>query len=67
MKGELGGLVAVVTSWLSGYGGYSQTPWVQVLQLPVFLFSSFSPSRLGSNETSIKYIPIVMLKAYAFV
>ena len=22
MKGELGGLVAVVASWLSGYGGY---------------------------------------------
>ena len=53
MKGELGGLVAVVASWLSGYGGYSQIPWVQVPQLPVFLFSPFSPSRLGCNETSI--------------
>ena len=26
MKGELEGLVAVVASWLSGYGGYSWTP-----------------------------------------
>ena len=26
MKGELERLVAVVASWLSGYGGYSQTP-----------------------------------------
>ena len=53
MKGELGGLVAVVDSWLGGYGGYSHTPWVRVPQLPVFLFSPFSPSGLGSNETSI--------------
>ena len=53
MKGELGGLVAVVALWLSGYGSYSQTPSVQVLQLPVFLFSPFSLSRLGSNETVI--------------
>ena len=53
MKGELEGLVAVVALWLSGYDGYSQTPWVQVLQLPVFLFSPFSPSRLNSNETSM--------------
>ena len=36
MKGELEGLVAVVASWLSGYGGYSQTPWVPVPQLPFF-------------------------------
>ena len=53
MKGELEGLVAVVVSWLSGYGGYSQTPWVRVPQLLVFLFSLFSPSSLISNETSI--------------
>ena len=54
IKGELGGLVAVVALWLSGYGGYSQTPWVRVPQLP-FLLSSFSSSKLGSNETSIKF------------
>ena len=38
MKGEMERLVAVVVSWLSGYGGYSQTPWVGVPQLPVFSF-----------------------------
>ena len=53
MKGEVGGLVAVVALWLSGYGGYSHIPWIRVTQLLVFLFSPFSPSRLGSNETSI--------------
>ena len=52
MKGELGGLVAVVASWLSGHGGYSQTPWVRVSQLPVFLFSPFSLSRLSSNYSA---------------
>ena len=26
MKGDLEGLVAVVASWLSGYGSYNQTP-----------------------------------------
>ena len=31
------------------YGGFSQTPWVQVPQLPVFRFSPFSLSRLDSN------------------
>ena len=36
MKGELEMLIAVVASWLSGYGGYSQTPWVQVQQLLFF-------------------------------
>ena len=56
MKGELGGLVAVVASWFSGYGGYSQTPWVRVPQLPVFLFSPFSSSRLISNKTSTSYL-----------
>ena len=39
MKEELEGLVAVVAFWLSGYDGYSQTPWVRVPQLLVFLFS----------------------------
>ena len=43
------GLVAVVVSWLKGYGGYSQTPWVRLPQLPVFHFSVFSPSRLNSG------------------
>ena len=31
----------------------SGLPWVRVPQLLVFLFSPFSQSRLGSNETSI--------------
>ena len=38
--------------WLRGsvvYGGFSQTPWVRVPQLPVFRFSPFSPSRLNST------------------
>ena len=40
MKGELERLVAVVASWLSGYGKYSQKPWDRVPQLPfLFLFS----------------------------
>ena len=56
MKGELERLVAVVASWLSGYGGYSQTPWVRAPQLPFFFFSPFSLSRLSSNETSITLI-----------
>ena len=59
MKGELGVLVAVVASWLSGYGGYSQTSWVQVPQLAVFLFSPFTLSGLGSNETSISILQVL--------
>ena len=39
----------MVASWLSGYGGYSETPWVQILQLLVFRFSPFSLSRLNSK------------------
>ena len=31
------------------YGSFSQTPWVQVPQLPVFCFSPFSHSRLNST------------------
>ena len=61
MKGELGGLVTVVALWLSGYGGYSQTPWVRVPQLSFFLFSPFSLSGLDSNETSImKHISVYL-------
>ena len=37
---ELERLVAVVALWLSGYGGYSQTPWVRVPQL-LFFFLFF--------------------------
>ena len=58
----VGWLVAVLALWLSGYGGYSQTPWFRVMQLPVFLFSPFSPSRLISNETSIIYLLYVSLQ-----
>ena len=43
----------MVSSWLSGYGGYSQIPWVRVPQLPCFLYSPFSLSRLSSNEIVI--------------
>ena len=49
IKGELWRLVSVVASQLSGYDGYSQTPWVRVPQLPVFRFSPFSPSRVNST------------------
>ena len=59
-------LVAVVALWLSGYGGYSQSPWVQVPQLLVFLFSPFSPSGLGSNETSI-FMLFVCVIVFQFV
>ena len=31
------------------YGGFSQTPWVQVPQLPVFRFSSFSAGWIPIN------------------
>ena len=66
MKGELGGLVAVGALWLSDYGGYSQTPRVRVPQLPVFLFSPFSLSRLGYNETSIILIPLLLQCLYCY-
>ena len=42
-------LVAVVTLWLSGYGGFGQTPWVRAPQLPIFRFSPSLHSRLISN------------------
>ena len=65
MKGELRGLVAVVASWLSGYGNYSQTPCVRVPQLSFFLFSPFSSSRLISNETvSFIFVYCFLLLVY---
>ena len=50
IKGELGEAGCYGGLWHSGYGGYSQTPWVRVPQLLVFLFSTFSPSRLSSIQ-----------------
>ena len=37
------------------YGSFSQTPWFQVLQLPVFHFSPFSPIRLIPLSLRILY------------
>ena len=50
MKGELERLVAVVASWLSGYGSYSQIPWVRVLQLPFFSLFSFLPEQVEFQQ-----------------
>ena len=53
MKGDLEGLVAVVASWLSGYGSYSQTPWVRISQLPVFFLVSFLPKQVEFQRNNL--------------
>ena len=50
MKGELREAGCCGGLWHSGYDCYSQTPWVRVPRLPVFLFSPFSPSRLSFHS-----------------
>ena len=66
MKGELGGLVAVVALWLSGYGSYSQTPWVKPFESHSCRYSLFSflLSRLVSSETSESIILTHLLIQY---
>ena len=51
----------MVSLWLSGYDGYSQTPWIRVTQLPALLFSPFSSSRLISNDTFIMFAVLFCL------
>ena len=50
------GWFSVVASWLNGYGGYSQTLWVQVLQLLASLFFFFLPKQVVFQQNLYKYI-----------
>ena len=54
---RIGRLVSVVALWLSGYGGYSQTPMQGSFPAVAgFSLFFFLPEQLSSNETSISFL-----------
>ena len=60
MKGELWGLVSVVASGSVVYGGFSQTPWVRVPQLPFFTFLLLSQQA----EFHLTFVFVIRLLIY---